>query len=209
MAAICFTQGCNLRCRYCHNPDLIPQTGDGPSWDEVLAFLGRRKGQLDGVVFTGGEPLMQEDLPEALMRIRKMGFATKLDTNGTWPERLKPILEAKSVDYLAMDLKSDASGWQALTGGTDFDRVTESLSLIKNGTVDSEIRVTFVPGFHDENRQEAMARLLLGSRRVALQRLSGFSTLDPQLTMEAVTHPGVIEAFQIRLIQSGINCSIR
>ena len=211
VAAICFTQGCNLRCRYCHNPGLVPYQGEtSPEWDTVLEFLDQRKGQLDGVVFTGGEPLMQGDLAEAMRQVRSLNYAVKLDTNGTWPQPLQTLLDEGLIDYLAMDFKSDASGWGELTG-TDvgFSRVLETLDLVKNAAIETEIRLTLSPDFHYDQRIDAMIPLLHGAPQVILQTLSGFDTLDASWRDHNPMTADALRRIQARLAPHVGRCLIR
>ena len=146
VACTVFLSGCNLRCPYCHNPGLVlPEQSEGSEIPEaeVLSFLERRKGKLDGVCITGGEPTLQLELPEFLEKLRRLGYAVKLDTNGTNPAMLKALLQERVLDYVAMDIKNSPSRYAETCGGIDcLSRVRESAALLMDGTVDYEFRTT-------------------------------------------------------------------
>ena len=149
-ACTVFTGGCNLRCPFCHNAGLVRTPLAGPNLtDEVLDYLAKRKGILDGVCVTGGEPLLQPDLERFLRRVKEMGYAVKLDTNGTLPGRLAAILATNLVDYVAMDIKSSPDGYAAATGAdVDVSAVTDSLSILRDSGIPYELRTTAVRGIH-------------------------------------------------------------
>ena len=151
-ACTVFAGGCNLRCPFCHNAGLVRTPLAGPNLtDEVLAYLQKRKGILDGVCVTGGEPLLQPDLEGFLRKVKGMGYAVKLDTNGTLPQRLAAILATDLVDYVAMDIKSSPDGYAAATGtDADVSAVTDSLSLLRQSGIPYELRTTAVRGLHTE-----------------------------------------------------------
>ena len=145
-AAIVFTQGCNFRCRYCHNPELVyPHLFLEPMpEEEVWSFLKRRQGTLEGVVVSGGEPTLHEDLPEFMARLKQMGYATKLDTNGSRPEVLRELIDKKLVDYIAMDLKAPLEKYSAITGvETKQDVLLQSMDLIRQSGLEYEFRTTY------------------------------------------------------------------
>lgn len=149
-ACTVFTGGCNLRCPFCHNAGLVRTPLAGPNLtDEVLVYLQKRRGILDGVCITGGEPLLQPDLADFLREVKEMGYAVKLDTNGTLPRRLEAILATNLVDYVAMDIKSSPDGYAAATGtDADVSAVTDSLSLLRHSGIPFELRTTAVRGIH-------------------------------------------------------------
>ncbi len=149
-ACTVFTGGCNLRCPFCHNAGLVRTPCAQPSVeDEVWDYLERRRGILDGVCVTGGEPLLQPDLPAFLRRVRELGYAVKLDTNGSLPQRLEQVLGAGLVDYVAMDVKSSPAGY-AKAVGTEVDIAVyeRSLRLLRDSGVPYELRTTAVGGIH-------------------------------------------------------------
>ena len=152
VACTVFLGGCNFRCPFCHNSQLIAGAETLMEQEELLSFLQKRKGLLDGVCITGGEPTLQKDLPQLLESIKALGYAVKLDTNGYRPEVLKNLFVAGFVDYVAMDVKSDPAGYAETAGlpGLELSRIEESLGLLLSGVVDYELRTTLVEPLHDE-----------------------------------------------------------
>ncbi|HQO39590.1 MAG TPA: anaerobic ribonucleoside-triphosphate reductase activating protein [Spirochaetota bacterium] len=152
ISAVVFTGGCNMRCPFCHNAGLA-LGGSGferITEDEIFAFLDKRKGLIDGVTITGGEPTLQNDLADFLGKIRAMGFLVKLDTNGLLPAIVSGIIERGLVDYIAVDIKSSPENYARATGvGLDYIRVKETIDLIRSSGVNYEARTTCVPGFVD------------------------------------------------------------
>lgn len=145
-AAVIFTQGCNFRCRYCHNPELVYPQLFQPTMpaDEIMAFLRRRKGTLEGVVVTGGEPTLHEGLLDFLAQIKALGYAVKLDTNGSRPDVLREALERRLVDYVAMDLKAPLEKYSAITGiGVNPAVLRQSIDLLRASNVEYEFRTTY------------------------------------------------------------------
>lgn len=173
LAATVFTGGCNLRCPFCHNASLVTHFSEYEkiSEDEVLSFLEKRKGLLDGVCITGGEPLLQEDLENFIIKIRSMGFLIKLDTNGTSPEKLSSLLNRSLVDYVAMDIKNSFDKYPLTVGIPDFDSapVFESANLLIRGTVPYEFRTTLVRAFHTPEDIEKIGRSVKGAKNYFLQ----------------------------------------
>lgn len=145
-AAVVFTQGCNFRCRYCHNPELVyPHLFAEPvAMEEIYSFLKRRQGTLEGVVVSGGEPTLHEDLPAFMADLKAMGYATKLDTNGTRPDMLRELLDKKLLDYIAMDIKAPLEKYSLITG-VDFNPevLKQSMDLIRQSGLEYEFRTTY------------------------------------------------------------------
>lgn len=145
-AAIVFTQGCNFRCRYCHNPELIyPHLfQESVPEEEIMTFLKRRQGTLDGVVISGGEPTLQADLVRFMADIKALGYQTKLDTNGTRPDVLKELIDKKLVDFIAMDLKAPLAKYAAITGvETNENILRQSMDLIRQSGLAYQFRTTY------------------------------------------------------------------
>ena len=170
VACTLFTAGCNLRCPYCHNADLIAPSAP-PRVDEtaLFAFLKKRKGQVEGVCVTGGEPTLH-DLSLLLRRIKAEGFAIKLDTNGTHPERWIPWLQAGWIDYIAMDIKAPIDAY-AIMGATETDvkGISRSVDYLIAHAADYEFRVTIHPNWLSERDIRCMADWLDGAKRLVLQ----------------------------------------
>ena len=195
-----FTQGCNLRCPYCHNALLIAPDGDTvvpPA--EFFDFLQKRKGLLDGVCISGGEPMLQPDLEDFAARIKQLGFLVKLDTNGVFPKKLKSIVEKGLVDYVAMDIKSSPENYAGAAGLASFNTepVEQSADFLMRGNVPFEFRTTVVRELHTEKDIVSIGRWLGGAPRYFLQRyndsgsvlspgLSAYSKAEMQQLLDAV-----------------------
>ncbi len=181
VAATVFTGGCNLRCPFCHNALLVTRLSESPLLDvgEVLRFLSRRRGLLDGVVLSGGEPLLQRDAADFLQAVKDMGFAVKLDTNGCFPEALSAILDRKLADYVAMDVKNVPEKYAMTVGLTDFDLspIRESCALLAASGVDYEYRTTVVREYHTLEDIRAIGQWLQGSPRYYLQHFEDSGNL--------------------------------
>lgn len=172
IACTLFTAGCNFRCPFCHNSPLVRDGGEeNIGEEEFFTFLSKREGILDGVAITGGEPLLQKDISSFIKRIKDMGYATKLDTNGSFPERLRELIDGGLVDYVAMDIKNSPDKYPLTCGfDIDFDRVSESIRLLLEGKVEYEFRTTTVKGYHTAEDFEEIGRLISGAERYFIQR---------------------------------------
>lgn len=169
VACTVFTVGCNLRCPFCHNSPLITATDGEMTSEEVLAFLKKRTGILDGVCITGGEPLLQSDIGEFMRDIQNLGYAVKLDTNGTLCDRLEKLLSGGFVDYVAMDVKSSLESYDKLCGvNVKTENILRSIGLIKKSGVAHEFRTTAVKTLHDPQDFVSIAKLI-GDDRYFIQ----------------------------------------
>ena len=172
VACTVFLGGCDMRCPFCHNAELLdagaPKLLDD---EELLRFLSTRHGLLDGVVFTGGEPLLRKELPDLMSKIKEMGFKVKLDTNGNHPERLQEVVESGLVDYVAMDIKNSPDKYAETIGLPSFDlsKIKKSVSFLLSGKVPYEFRTTVVKQFHDEDSMRKIASWIDGAERYFLQ----------------------------------------
>ena len=171
IAATVFTYGCNLRCPFCHNASLVVDDSELLSVDEILRYLARRRGILDGVCVSGGEPLLQPDIESLLRAIRDLGLQVKLDTNGTLPHRLADVTAKGLVDYVAMDIKNAPSRYPETVGcaQVDLDAVRESASLLMRGNIPYEFRTTVVRELHGDDEIEEIGRWIAGAERYFLQ----------------------------------------
>lgn len=185
VATTVFTIGCNFRCSFCHNPELVLGTaslGGDEMLKEFFKFLKARRGKLDAVCITGGEPTLQKDLLDFMAKIKKMGYLVKLDTNGMRPDIIKKALDKKIVDYIAMDIKNSLQNYEkTVCSKVDLDRIKMSVELIKNSTVDYDFRTTVVPGIHTEKDFKEIANWIGGARRYFLQKFRDVKILDPNL----------------------------
>ncbi len=176
VAATLFTYGCNFDCAFCHNPELVDAKFKDKNQflgeEEFFKFLDKRKGELEGVCITGGEPTLHKDLPEFIAKIKALGFLVKLDSNGTNPEALENLINKKLVDYIAMDIKAPPKRYQEIVNRlVDLAKIKKSIRLIIDnaGNYDYEFRTTVVPGFHQAEDIKAMAQLIQGARKYYLQ----------------------------------------
>lgn len=173
VACTVFTGGCNFRCPFCHNALLVTKLPEKPDYTEyeILSFLEKRVGLLDGVAITGGEPLLNPDIADFIRKIRDMGYAVKLDTNGSFPERLKAIVGEGLVDYVAMDIKNRREKYAETIGlkSLDLSKIEESVEFLKSGAVDYEFRTTVVKQFHTVEDIRAAAEWISGAKRYFLQ----------------------------------------
>lgn len=187
ICAIVFTQGCNFRCPYCHNPELadpdlyeecIPE-------EEIFAFLKKRKGKLDAVSITGGEPTLQLDLIDFIKKIKTMGYLVKIDTNGSHPETLKTLIEDKLIDYVAMDVKAPLEKYQKITmSKTNPDLIKQSIKLIKKSRVPYEFRTTIVKSQLNEKDLLSISELVKNTRLYILQKFIPTKTVNPKFMDE-------------------------
>ncbi len=172
-ACTVFLGGCNLRCPFCHNASLVlpEKFGESMPEDEFFAFLESRRGKLEGVCVSGGEPTLSPELFDFISRIKNMGFLVKLDTNGTNPRILRELIENRLVDYVAMDIKSSKEGYSSAVGISGFDtaRVCESIAILRENLVDFEFRTTVVRGIHTAEDIENIAKWLAGGEKYFLQ----------------------------------------
>ena len=178
LACTVFLGGCNMRCPFCHNGSLVLNAGCGiMDEEELLAFLTSRKGRLQGVCISGGEPSLHPDLPDLIARIKDMGFEVKLDTNGTNPEMLYSLIADGLVDYVAMDIKNSPEKYASTTGLisnpemqiANLNAVRESAALLMQGRVDFEFRTTLVKELHTPEDVSSMGRWLCGEEKFFLQ----------------------------------------
>ncbi len=186
IACIIFTGGCDYRCGFCHNPEFVlPEElaklrKNFIPEEAALNFLKRRRGMLDGVVISGGEPTIMPDLETFIMKVRELGFAVKLDTNGNRPDTLRSLMDKGLVDYVAMDFKTSLPDYRSLVGRwADEMRLRESIELLKEGDVDYEFRTTLIREVHTPEILEAMRDTLAGAKRLYLQTFRSGITLDP------------------------------
>lgn len=172
VACTVFTSGCNMRCPFCHNASLV--CGEVPPFmekEEFFAFLKKRTGVLDGVCVTGGEPLLQEGLIPFLLEVKEKGFTTKLDTNGLLHDRLRAVVEAGAVDYVAMDIKNCEARYAETAGvpGLDLAPIEKSVQFLMEGSVDYEFRTTVVKELHNKADFDEIGQWLKGAKRYFLQ----------------------------------------
>lgn len=186
IACIVFTQGCNFRCGYCHNPELFENKEPVLSVPAFFEFLNKRKGKLDGVVITGGEPTLHgKDLIEFIKEVKSLGFLVKLDTNGTHPDVLQELLNENLLDYIAMDIKAPFAKYKTITQ-TDIDTkiIKKSIDMIMNSGVDYEFRTTIVKSQLSVEDLRQIGELIQGAKRYYMQKFLATKILDETLMSE-------------------------
>ena len=199
VACTVFTGGCNFRCPFCHNASLVTEIDEDNLWeeDEILGYLHKRKGIIDGVCITGGEPLMQKDIADFIRKVRETGMPVKLDTNGSYPDKLRALVEEGLVDYVAMDIKNSKEKYPVTVGLEKYDisKIEESVSFLLSGAVDYEFRTTVVKEFHTADDIAAIAEWINGADKYFLQGFvdsgnligSDLSAYTPQEMVEICT----------------------
>lgn len=168
VSCIVFTKGCNLRCPFCHNSSLVVDSKLTPEIDEeeVFSYLNKRKNILDGVVISGGEPLLQSDIKDFIVRIKTLGYKVKLDTNGVNSKLLSELIDEKLVDYVAMDIKNTFDKYDMTTGKSNsrIDNIKESIRILKKEKVPYEFRTTIVKNFHNIEDIKKILKYINGSK---------------------------------------------
>ena len=172
-ACTIFTGGCNFRCPFCHNASLVTRVNEQEiiPESEILSFLSKRQGLLDGVCITGGEPLLQPDIEDFIRKVKDLGFLVKLDTNGSYPDKLKHLVSKGIIDYVAMDIKSSPENYGKVIGIDNFDvtPIRESAEFLMEGHIPYEFRTTLVKELHDENDIVKIGQWLNGADKFFLQ----------------------------------------
>jgi pyruvate formate lyase activating enzyme len=180
LCAIVFTIGCNFHCPYCHNPELVDETAPEISEEDFFKFLESRVGLLDAITITGGEPTLHNDLLLFIHRIKQMGFLVKLDSNGTNPAMLKKLIDAKLVDYIAMDIKSPLRKYsETVARPVDLKHIEESIALLLENHVDHEFRTTVVKALLPREDLPEIGELIRGAKVYYLQKFIPTKLLNP------------------------------
>jgi pyruvate formate lyase activating enzyme len=184
MAAIIFTGGCNFRCPFCHNPELIDINHENvpPAypWEEIDKFLEKKKGWIDAIMITGGEPTIHPDLPKVLKKIKEKGFSVGVATNGGNPEMLSDIIKNKLVDRICLDIKGSPNKYPLAIGKNDYDiaPIKKSVDSVINGSVPYELRITIVPGITEKEDILEIGEFIKGAKKIVLQQFRPLKTLD-------------------------------
>jgi len=216
ISAVVFTQGCNFRCPYCHNPGLLP--ADPPAAllaeEDVLFFLEKRRGRLDGVTVSGGEPTIQAGLAGFLRKVKSLGYPVKLDTNGSVPAVLAALLAEGLVDYVAMDVKAPPAKYGILSGSAvPFSRIRESADILRNAGTPCEFRTTVVPSLLDEadlaGLMAAIGPAPGPAGHFVLQRFIPSNTLSPDLGRERGSSLDELRDMAARLSPGGTGILVR
>ena len=212
LAAVLFTAGCNFRCPFCQNAQLVLRPQELPDIppQEVLSFLAARRGFLDGVVLSGGEPTLQADLPDFMRQVKKLGLAVKLDTNGYRPDVLREVLADGAVDMIALDIKAARQNYTLAAGiPPDFRLIEQSIALLLSSSVAYELRTTVVPGIVKPEDVDDLAALVHEAKRYVLQQFRPQEVLDPAWRTVAPYSGQILSTMVEQLHARGIATELR
>ena len=208
VACTVFTYGCNMRCPFCHNASLVVDKAELYSEEEIFEYLKKRKGILDGVCITGGEPMLQKDLFDFMRKIKELGLLVKLDTNGTFPELLERAIDEGLVDYVAMDIKAPREKYSLVAGAKiDVSQIEKSVELLKKGRVDYEFRTTVVRELHSLDDIIKISEWLKGSKNYFLQNFVDSGNLIKEGL--SAHEKSTLEAFKQAIFDNFQHCEIR
>lgn len=183
VSSIIWTVGCNLHCPFCYNKDLVDGNVEKIPENHILDFLKKRKKMLDGIVITGGEPFLQKDISDFILKVKKHDLLVKVDTNGTFPDKLKDLIDGKLVDYVAMDVKAPKEKYEILAGKkVNISNIEKSVDILKNSNIDYEFRTTIIPGFLDKKDIIDISKWLNKSKNYYIQQFkSNVSLISEKL----------------------------
>lgn len=172
VSVVLFTPTCNFRCPFCHNGETVLKSQNHINFDEILTYLKSKKGLIDAVVISGGEPTLMPELKERILQIKNLGFLIKLDTNGTSPKCLKDLIENNLIDYVAMDIKNSLEAYPKTCGVSKINEadIIESIKLLKDNTIPYEFRTTLVKEYHNEESIKGLGELIVGAKILYLQK---------------------------------------
>jgi len=193
-----FLGGCNFRCPYCHNSDLVLRSESLPTFpmDYFLSFLDSRKNWLESICISGGEPLLHEDLEVLLSLIKERNLLVKIDTNGSFPARLEELVQKKLVDYIAMDVKASLERYEEVTkSGVETDDIIKSIEIIKNSGLKYIFRTTVVPGLVGSDDVKEMSQMLKGTKIFQIQQFVPTNTIDSHYIQTIPYSKEEIQAF--------------
>lgn len=189
ISAIVWTVGCNFKCPFCYNKTLVEGSVELIPEGEILSFLKKRKGMLEALSISGGEPLLQKDIADFTAKVKKLGYLVKIDTNGMFPEVLKELIDRNLVDYVSMDVKAPKEKYDKLAGvKTDIKKIEKSIELIKKSAPGYEFKTTFAPGLLKKEDIVDIAKWLEGSKRFYLQQFKNNPPLVSAKLDNAVTY---------------------
>ncbi|HVO66897.1 MAG TPA: anaerobic ribonucleoside-triphosphate reductase activating protein [Syntrophales bacterium] len=204
ICAIIFSQGCNFRCPYCYNPELVdPELyKECLTQDEILSFLAKRKGKLDAVTISGGEPTLQPDLLEFIKRVRKIGYLIKIDTNGSRPEIVEKLIGGKLIDYIAMDVKGPLKKYRMITRSQIHEEeIKQSIEMIMKSGMPYEFRTTVLKNLLEESDILEIGKLIKNARLYLLQYFIPTRTLDKEFLNYEAYSQEEMERFKGKLIK--------
>ncbi len=210
-ACMVYTIGCNFRCPYCHNPELVDETVSKTfSESEVLSFLDTRRGLLDGVVITGGEPTMHDDLPAFMAKVKEKGFSVKLDSNGTNPAMLREVITKGLVDYVAMDMKAPLRNYsKTVARPVDTGKIHESIKLLITSDISYEFRTTLLKALTTPDDILEIGKEIQGAKAYYLQKFVPTKLLNPQFRKKVTYSDKELAELQKKLAPHVSFCGIR
>lgn len=211
-SAIIFTTGCNFRCKYCHNPELVipEQYVDSLSTEGVYDFLESRRGKLDAVCITGGEPTQHEDLRDMIERVKEMGFLVKLDSNGSRPEVLQEFIDSQIIDYIAMDIKAPLGDYSKIMGWKiPTEKLQKSIDIIMNSGISYEFRTTIVKSLTSKDDLRKIAETVAGAENYYLQKFIPTKLVDSTLNKDISYTEDELKELAVELKKYVVNCSVR
>ena len=202
VCCVVFLSGCNFRCGFCHNPELVLGIESSPpvSAEDFFSFLKDRQKWLDAVCITGGEPTLSKDLQDFIRKIKLLGYKVKLDSNGTNPKVLEELFKNNLIDYIAMDIKTILNKYESVVNATvDLEKIQQSISLIMNSGIDYEFRTTVVPGLHCADDFEKVGEWLHGAKRFVVQNFRPGKCLNKKFEKILPFSKKDIESFKVTL----------
>lgn len=215
IVATVFLSRCNFRCPFCHNPELVfDEVKDDVDVEEFLLYLESKKGWLDGICITGGEPTLHPGLKGFMRKVKQLGMKIKLDTNGTAPEIMKELIEEGLVDYIAMDIKASLENYEkVVNAAVDKDKIMQSIKLLKLGKVDYEFRTTAVPELFDNEEAHSIGKMVKGAKKYSLQQFRNsdkvldklYQDKEPYLAPELQRFAKIIEDYVENVEIKGID----
>ncbi len=213
ISVVLFTGGCNLQCCYCHNPELAHNSDNLERHDSehVLAYLQKRKGLIDGVTISGGEPTLRGGLEPFITRVKDIGFSVKLDTNGLQPEVVENLVGKKLLDYVALDIKTSPGKYRELTGvDVDFSKIISTASILKNSPIEYELRTTCVPGFVTLDDFAEIKKIIGPVQHYYLQQMISTTPLIDERLRNSTPYPlFMLESFREFVSTFAAKCVIR
>ena len=212
ISAVIFTQGCNFRCPYCHNPELVePALFNTPiAESKIFDFLERRKKYLEAIVITGGEPCLQNDLIDFIRKVKDMSYLVKLETNGSFPDVISQIIEKGIVDFISMDVKGPPDKYDIIVGvKVDISKIKESIDLIISSGIDSEFQTTVVKSMFEKEDFEKIGNLIKGAKIYTLQKFVPSKTLNPEFLQEKTYSDEELEEIKKIMERYVSKCMVR
>ncbi len=212
ICAIIFTQGCNFKCGYCHNPELVNPEQFISALDEkeIIYFLKQRQGKLDAVCVTGGEPLLQKEILKFIKKIKDLGFLVKLDTNGTRPEILSKLIKGNLLDYIAMDIKAPLEKYEKIARAKiNLENIQQSIKIIMNSDIDYEFRTTIVKSQLSPAEIKKIAQLIQGARLYIMQKFVATKANNPEFLKQKTYTDAEFENLRKELLKYVKDCQVR